>query len=249
MKIFIVGGTGLFGSHIIPILKEMGYEVVAPLREQFDVAKDEYLLDRVGDNAFGLQTDVDIVLDSCGYTDVSRAQTPVGSQLAYATNPSVEWLMDLPPWVQIFHMSTDYVYPGDVADSLETDILEPFNVYGISKAMADMKLLSLCQPNIHIIRTSFKPKKWPYRVAFDDMHTNADTVDVIAGMIAEFISLDPPGGVWNIGTGPKTIYELAKRNNPEVLPGSVKDVPFLRPWVTMDLGKYREFIEECRASF
>lgn len=245
MKFFVTGGAGLFGSHIIPLLLERGHEVTAPSKEQFNVAINAR--EKVVDNAFGLRTDIDVVVNLAAYTDVARAEG-LGSYSAFAVNPAVEWITDLPCRVQVFHLSTDYVYNGYVDNSCEGDLLEPFNVYGRSKAMADMKLLSVCNPSTHIIRTSFKPKKWPYGVAFSDMFTNADTVDVIARMVADFIELDPPGGIWNIGTEMKTVYELAKKNNPDVAPSSVENVKFLRPCVTMDLTKYREFMEKCRAS-
>ena len=106
-----------------------------------------------------------------------------------------------------------------------------------------MRLLSYCRPNIHILRTSFKDIKWPYPAAFADVYTNADTVDVIANLIASFILKSPVGGIYNIGTVSKSLYQLAVRNNPNVIKGYLSEVkiPTMRQNLTMDLSKCREW--------
>jgi len=59
-------------------------------------------------------------------------------------------------------------------------------------------------------------------------------------MISQFILSEPSGGVYNIGTDPKTIYNLAKRSNPDI----EKCIHPLFSFVnsTMDLNKYNNFI-------
>ena len=245
MKIFITGSRGLLGGHITSVFRERGLDVIAPTRTEFDITKDntKYL------ESLNLTKD-DIVLNLAAYTNVKQAEETPG--IAFDVNTAVEWLLGLP--CKIFHMSTDYVYSGSTQYSKETDPPEPFNIYGHSKSVADSLLLrheirdtpELVDGNVRIIRTSFKPIKWPYPMAFGDMYTNAETVDRAALRLAQFILLDPPGGIFNVGGPPITVYQLAKKNNPFVQSGSVKDVSFLMPDVTMDLNKYHSFIHSCR---
>jgi dTDP-4-dehydrorhamnose reductase len=236
MKIFVAGGHGFLAGYLLPVLEDSRHEIFAPTEEEFNiVGEDPYHYLNCGIfNAF------DMVINLAAYTNVPGAEK--NPEAAIRTNTSVRWLTELPDTCQAYHMSTDYVYDGNTPNSSEWSILKPFNKYGESKAIADNILLSCCRPNIHIIRTSFKPVKWPYPQAFMDVITNADTVDIIADMIATFMLANPPAGIYNIGTEPKTVYELAKRNNPDVFPCSVAGIDYLRPNVTMCLSKYHNFI-------
>jgi dTDP-4-dehydrorhamnose reductase len=238
MIFFVTGAYGLLGSHLVPLLKDRGHRVITPCKKDFNITTSDPYIHMAG----GVFGEVSHVINLAAYTDVPKAE--VEPDVAIKTNTALKWLLELPRGIKIYHLSTDYVYNGTHPYSKETDLLEPFNQYGRSKALGDTLLLSHSRPNINIIRTSFKPVKWPYPMAFEDMRTNADTVDIIAAKILEFILTFPPGGAFNIGTAPKTIYELAKRNNPHVEPGSIKKIPFLRPNVTMDLTKYHTYMKD-----
>lgn len=239
MRFFVLGGSGLFGSFIIPWLRNNKQEVLAPTHQNFDV------LDRVSCSELISQTElwdsVDIVINAVGYTDVGCAEKD--EQELYLLNSNLFWLTDIPEHIRVVHLSTDYVYDGNIYNSKETDALKPFNRYGVSKAMGDMYLST--RKNTTIIRTSFKPSLWKYPCAFDDMYTNADYIDIIGDMIGCFI-LHPDfkdfTGIWNIGTPPKTMYYLIETRNPEVKRASVSTCSFLRPDVTMDLSKYRSIL-------
>jgi nucleoside-diphosphate-sugar epimerase len=236
MKVFITGGSGLLGSYLVPLLRENYEEVWAPSHQEFDICEpDETYLD----------VHWDIVINLAAFVDVAACERD--KETAFLTNNlALFWLNYLSPKTQIYHISTDYVYDGDTHCSREDDLPNPWCVYGRTKAAGDMKLLSCCRSNIHIIRTSFKPIKWPYPGAFSNVYTNADTVDIIAGLIERFISKEPPGGVYNIGTAAKSLYNLARKNNPNVLETlfSKDKFPTVRPYLTMDLYKFRAVIND-----
>ena len=94
------------------------------------------------------------------------------------------------------------------------------NVYALSKLVAE-ELVRLL-PRYLVIRTSFRPRAWPYSQAFGDVYTSQDYVDVIAPDIAlaikqfESVSFD----TLHIATERKSVYELAKRRKPDVERGS-----------------------------
>ena len=238
MNVLLIGASGQLGSELTPILKEKyNWIVDCPSHSELDITNPP----------LWLNFPWDIVINLAAFIDIASAQKEPWE--ANRVNAEcLDWLTRLPPRAQVYHISTDYVYCGYSRDSKETDILEPFNAYGMSKAAGDMRLLSFCNPAIHIIRLSFKPKIFPYPIAFENVFTNADRVDIIAAMLAEFISLSPSGGIWNLGTERKSLFELARRTSPHVQPGTMtsKEFPLQRPEVTMDLSKYNKFIQGAK---
>ena len=84
--------------------------------------------------------------------------------------------------------------------------------------------------NYLIIRTLFKPNPWPWEYAFTDQMTQGDYVDVIAPLIAkEILQWDGTSKSVFVGTGRKSMFDLAKRTRPDVKPNSIKDLALERP--------------------
>jgi dTDP-4-dehydrorhamnose reductase len=152
----------------------------------------------------------DMIIHAAAYTNVQGAEK---DQLE-CFNVNVKGTLNLLstyPDVPFVYISTEYAY-------------KPVNFYSLTKNFAEE--LVKRHPNFLIIRTLFKATPWPFEKAFTDQITNGDYVDVIAPIIEEEIR------VWNgkgkrfvyAGTGRKTIYELAKRTKPDVIPNSIKDM-------------------------
>ena len=81
-------------------------------------------------------------------------------------------------------------------------------------------------PRHLIIRTSFRPREWPYPVAFTDVYTSQDYVDVIAPEIALAIQHCREVGfsTLHIATERKSVYELARQRRPDVRSGNKREV-------------------------
>ena len=77
-----------------------------------------------------------------------------------------------------------------------------------------------------IIRTLFKPRPYPFNVAFGDQYTRGDYVDVIAKLIAKAIKKwdKKTSKTIHVGTRRKTLYELAKQTRPDVKMNSIHDI-------------------------
>lgn len=233
MNIFITGGTGLLGGYLVDLFK-LDHNIYAPTHDEFDITNPIF-----PDYFDG----VDIVINCAAFTDIAECEK--NPSFAYKVNSdSLDWLVSLPKNIQVYHISTDYVYDGHTHNSRETDLLNPWCIYGKSKAAGDTRLLSFSRPNIHIIRTSFKNKIWPYPVAFFNVYTNADTVDNISDLIYRFVCKSPPAGVYNIGTETKSLFGLASRTNKDMRMSlfSQTDYPTLRPILTMDLSKSKKIL-------
>lgn len=116
---------------------------------------------------------------------------------------------------KLVHISTDYVYSGSdpVASEESLPIVSP-NWYTYYKLLAD-EYIMLRNVNYLICRCSFKSNPFPYDNAWIDQIGNFDYVDVIASLIIKLIEKDSKG-LFNVGTGLKSIYELASITNPNV---------------------------------
>ncbi|MDQ6964011.1 MAG: SDR family oxidoreductase [Mariprofundales bacterium] len=69
--------------------------------------------------------------------------------------------------VSMVHISTDHLFSGKSTFVEEGEVVEPQNVYGITKAAAEMSVLSI-DPNALVIRTNFFGWGTSYRQSFSD---------------------------------------------------------------------------------
>jgi len=149
---------------------------------------------------------------------------------------------------KVVYISTDYVYPGTTGNYKETDDIKPINFYAYSKWIGEHAVRAYRYDWL-ILRTSFKPSEWQYDRVFDDVYTSADYADVIAEKIACVIN-SGECGIYNVGTERKTLYDLAKRRNADVVPVSSKDgwriVVKMPTDCSMDCGKLDKLIDKIK---
>lgn len=215
-KVYIlVGGSGCLGQEL-----QKHLPVYAPQSVYFNL---KWIPSAIFSYFNGLKIKKDIlgVINCAAYTNVPLAE----QERINAIEINIEGVKKLSDavrqmWgVPFYHISTDYVYNPNRPLSKETDRPEPFNFYGWSKFAGEAYVEN-------IYRAAFKPNNlWPekYKVAFDDVYTSAEFVDVVAKDIALLVKNDI-GGVINVGGQRKTVYELAKTRYPEVKPISVSEI-------------------------
>lgn len=211
-RIFMTGASGRLGSELQTLLNVAH----APDETTLDVTD----ATRVRDTVVACAPDV--VLHLAAFTDVKGAEANkrdcwrvnvVGTRhVAQAARAA---------GARLVHISTDYVFAGDRGMYREDDPLgPPVNYYALTKLVSEevARTAGACL----VVRTSFRPRRWPYPTAFDDVYTSQDYVDVIAPMIAEAVEhLDAiDQETLHIATERKTIYELARRRAPQVEPAS-----------------------------
>lgn len=111
--------------------------------------------------------------------------------------------------VPLFHISTE-------------TCINPYNVYARTKLLAE-DMASRAKQHV-IIRTSFRDRPFEYPEAIQDMYTIGDYVDVIAGILVKRFQEPASNKIEYIGTGAKTVYELAKESRPDVIPTTIEMV-------------------------
>jgi dTDP-4-dehydrorhamnose reductase len=95
-----------------------------------------------------------------------------------------------------------------------------------------------------VIRTSFRPREWPYPVAFTDVYTGQDYVDVIAPEVALAVynSRKIPHEILHIVTERKSVYELARRRSSAVRSSTKREAAVNLPEdVSLDARRWQAF--------
>ncbi len=202
-KVLLTGGSGRLGEALLMSMPS----IAAPSHQELDVtdiSTIEVVIKKYQPQVF---------IHAAAFTDVAGAESK--RNICWQVNVEgtrniVKALLDKP--IKLIHISTDYVFWGDKGNYNENDTVGPVrNYYSLSKLAAEEIVRIL--PNHLVIRTSFRPKAWPYPKAFDDVYTSQDYVDVIAPEISIAIQNHQqiPYNTVHIATERKSVYELAKR--------------------------------------
>ncbi len=118
--------------------------------------------------------------------------------------------------IKLVHISTDYVYSNSVSNASEDDVpVHCANWYGYTKLLGDA-YVQLKSKNNLVIRATHKPKPFPYHYAWITQTGNFDYVDIISDKIIRLIEHEAIG-VYNVGTEQKSMFELAKETNDDVI--------------------------------
>ena len=223
MTILLTGGSGRLGGE----LRELIPEIIAPPRSELDLTDASSVRHALN------QHQPDVVVHAAAYTDVKGAETSRAACWQVnveGTRNLVRALEEVEKDTALVHISTDYVFYGDVGNYFEDDPVGPVrNYYSLSKLVAE-EVARLAERHL-IIRTSFRPREFPYPVAFTDVYSSQDYVDVIAPDIALAIRHvnKIPFDTLHIATERKSVFDLAKRRSDEVKPGSKADAGVALP--------------------
>ena len=230
--ILLTGGNGRLGKELQQLLG-----VVAPPSQALDITKAANV------QAVFEQHKPTLLVHAAAYTNVSGAE----SEKKKCWQVNVEGTRNLVSVamqhdVSFIHISTDYVFYGDKGTYKEEDPLGPVrNYYALTKLVAE-ELVRLVPKHL-VIRTSFRPREWPYPSAFDDIYTSQDYVDIIAPEITLAIKHlnDIPYETLHIATERKSVYELAKRRKPDVQRGSkTSTLVSLHDDISLDVSRWQE---------
>jgi dTDP-4-dehydrorhamnose reductase len=238
--ILLTGGNGRLGKELKQLL-----EVVAPPSQELDITNPASVQAALG------QHQPNLLVHAAAYTNVSGAE----SEKAKCWQVNVEGTRNLVKAalthnLPLVYISTDYVFYGDKGMYKEEDPLGPVrNYYALTKLIAE-ELVRLV-PKCLVIRTSFRPREWPYPTAFDDVYTSQDYVDIIAPEIALAIRRvqNIPFDTLHIATERKSVYDLARRRKPDVERGSKANANVSLPDdISLDVSRWQELKQQWKGA-
>lgn len=213
----LIGGSGLLGSHLCL------ENTFTPFHCDLDVTSIKDILDYIIFLRKTQDVEIDQIILCAAYTNVAKANFE--KEKAFEVNVTgvknvIQAMSYLPNSPCLTYISTDYVFSGEKGHYKKNDPIDPVpnNYYALTKAMGEVAVSTLFRHKI--IRTSFcRSDKWPFEKAFEDQFTSRDTIDIIAPKIKQIIE-DEKYGIFHVGTERKSVYDLARRINPNVKPCS-----------------------------
>lgn len=150
MTVCVLGARGLVGGAFVHFLRSIGFQVLAPTRQELEMTKPGQIKD------FFFQHQVAYIINCAAYTNVDGAEDEV--DLAYALNavaPRIVAESAKQLGAFYLHFSTDYVFDGEASVPYkETDECNPINIYGKSKREGEVSVMEV-MPEACIIRTSW----------------------------------------------------------------------------------------------
>lgn len=227
---YLILGDGKLGTEL---RKQTGWGYISRKKDDFDfmnLNKYEHLL-------FNYEQ----IINCIGYTKTYEVERRLNWGLNYVS------VINLANFCnehnrKLIHISTDYVYANSKENSSEDDVPVHFKSwYSYTKLLADGYIQAVSK-NYLLIRTNFKARPFPWKNAWDNIIGNFDYIDVIAKLIIELIEKDA-NGVYNVGTDPKTYYDLAIQTVPDCIRHNGHE--FNHPKnVTMNLTKMNDKLKE-----
>jgi dTDP-4-dehydrorhamnose reductase len=150
LKIVVTGGNGQLGTELKSFSGLVDRDFVFTDLPELNLTDHEQVRKFI---AFHRP---DYCINCAAYTAVDRAESDRGNALGINVN-AVNFLSSACEEfnVRLFHISTDFVFPGNTSRPLtENDIPAPVNYYGETKLMGENICLEKCRNSI-IIRTSW----------------------------------------------------------------------------------------------
>lgn len=207
----MTGASGLLGQYLVPLLKKQSgdgslfpiIEVDTPTHDELDITQTI------------VPQDYDLIIHAAAYTNVTKAE--IEKQECFDVNVmGTKNLAEAYSKIPFVYISSEYAH-------------NPVNHYSVTKWLGELVANEVADRCL-IIRTLFKPTPFPYVKAFTDQWTQGDYVDKIAFLMCNDI-FNWFGGhseMYYTGTGRKTIFELAQKTKPDVLPISVDEITSIR---------------------
>lgn len=234
--VLLTGGGGRLGTELGQLAPTADW--LRPTRAALDITDADAVSDYV------VRAGPRLIVHAAAFTDVAGAETARAHCWAVNVTGTRHLLAAArrvgAGFVQV---STDYVFYGDRGNYAETDTPGPVrNYYALTKLVAEEA--ALAYDRSLVLRTSFRPRQWPYPRAFHDLYTSQDYVDVLAPLLLQVITRfdagQVPYPVLHVATERKSVLELARRRAPHVQGASKAEAGVPLPDdVSLDTSRWR----------
>lgn len=150
LKFMVTGVNGQLGHDVVLKLKELNIDVVAPDRDEFDLANREQI------QKYILIEIPDVIIHCAAYTAVDKAEDE--KDICYSINlEGTRLIVETAKQInaKLVYVSTDYVFDGQGEDPHSEDKeTKPVNYYGYTKEQGE-KIVRAILDNYFIVRTSW----------------------------------------------------------------------------------------------
>lgn len=191
MKILLTGGSGQLGQELLRLRK-----FLAPSHEVMDITNVDSI------KKYLSKYKPDLIVHAAAYTNTSLPERDAAAAAeCYRVNVIGTRNLVSQAACPIIFISSE-------------SVLEPHNFYVLTKIQAEKEIAK--HDRYKIVRTSFRCNPFEYNKAAVDMLTLADVVEKIAPLINKTVDLPCENNIVYVGTGVKTVYDLAKQTRPDV---------------------------------
>lgn len=216
MKILITGGSGLLGKNLVTELSNRGYDVYAPSRDTMNI-KDKVSVKHII-NHFNPQIIVHCAAIAKFADAEKKPVDTIETNIVGTCNIAEECIAHN---IKMIYISTSHVFDGTEGNYKSTDKVNPLTKYAKSKVAGEMT--TLIHENSLVIRTEFCGSDFPFETAYTDKYSSKEYIDVIVPKIADKC-VSEQIGVCHVGGPRLSFYEFGLLRNPNVKPGSVKEL-------------------------
>ena len=197
MRYLLTGGSGLLGKELQKFAK-----FIAPPREEMDITNKQSIIDCL------CKYEPNVIVHAAAYTDTARADSISSeAKLCFDTNVIGTRNIATVAKCPIIFISTE-------------TCINPYNFYSITKMQAENEIKK--HKEYQIFRIGMRKNPFPYESAPCDMYTIGDYPEKIAQLVCNNL-LELKNQTKYVGTGIKTMYELALRTK-KVKKISIKDM-------------------------
>ena len=214
MKVLVLG-DGKLASEIV---KQTGWDYISRKKDRININNDEFFYSKILGNYDGMiyWKEYDVVVNCIANTNTYSTDRDSMRDVNFLFPKRLSDFCAQNK-IKLVHISTDYVYANSQPFADENSVPSPLPTwYTHYKLLAD-EYISATNSNYLICRCSFKSNPFEFEKAWVDQIGNFDYVDVITDLIISLIKREAVG-IFNVGTELKSIYDLAKKTNPNVVP-------------------------------
>lgn len=211
--ILLTGGSGQLGRE----LRKLG-DYVAPTRLELDITNQRSVYQAIQAHQ------PELIVHAAAYTNTLGADHDV-DQMVTCWQTNVLGTRNLVQYAEcpIIYISTEAA-------------VHPYSFYILSKMQGEIET-ARHRHGYTVVRTSFREDPFEYNRAFTDMWTIGDYTKIIAWMLNDLVQHSPVRNqTIYLGTGAKTVYQLAIRTRPDVK-------PILRSDMNLQLPSLEELVD------
>ena len=204
-KIVVTGGTGRFAQSLKKIKTK--YNFIYPNKKRLDITNKNSIY------RFLKKEKPKSVLHLAG---LSRPMIEHEKNIAKSIHLNIIGTANLVAIcsklrIKLIYFSTSYVYPGDKGYYKENEPILPWNNYGWSKLGGECSVQMY--KNSLILRVCMTEEPFIHKKAFANVKLNFIFHNQIAELLVKLLNKK---GIVNLGGPIKTVYDFAKRYNPNI---------------------------------